>query len=317
MNKHVLIIGGSNYIGWELLSKLSEYELIVVNRGNKDRVYPENVKHIVSDRSSLAENYKSVIESSDAVIDMCAYSSEDIKSTIKITKHVEQYVLISSAAVYLESEIFPISENFEKGKHNTWGEYGYGKLKAENTLIDNINNNCSYTIVRPSYVYGNSNPIHRERFLYERIRYEDEVLIPRGGDAIIQLGHVDDLTEFLKKLMFNKKSYNEIFNYSSEEYIKLTGLVTLASELLGKEANTKFVDTKKFNISDREIFPFDNQTYFTDITRAKELIGMCPKINLREGLQKAFLEYDSKIDYKKVVSREKEKSITEKLNLIK
>lgn len=300
----ILIIGGSNYIGWNLLKILAKSKnniITVINRGNKKRQYPSNILHYVSDRnnkSKLANFFKD--KNYDIVYDMCSFNKVDSKQIIDLLQNkVKHFIHISSAAVYLESEILPIKEFFPTGAHPAWKEYGKNKLEAEKILIAaHQKNNFPVTIIRPSYVYGNDNPIPREAFLFKRIIDNRPVLLPNDGKAIIQLGHVHDLAILLSEIHQFSESIGKTYNVSYPEYITLEKLVLIAAEICKKEVKIMNVDTKKNNIAHRDIFPFDNETYFIDITAAQVDLNYFPEIDIYKGLRKSYEEFMNSSDYK-------------------
>ena len=170
-------MGGSFFIGWSFLQKIKdlEYNVYVLNRGTQNRKYPEGVEHIVCDRNKENE-LKGTLSKYDVdiVVDFSAFNKSHIMSLLQAleTSKIKHYIYISSAAVYLESQIFPIREDFATGRHRLWGRYGMGKLEGERILQEKSESDkFPITIIRPSYVYGPANYVVRRQTLWDIIQY--------------------------------------------------------------------------------------------------------------------------------------------------
>ena len=289
----VLVIGGSNFIGWRLVKLLTQNgeQVVVYNRGNHDRRYPDGVVHILGDRSDVDHLKEVVIQYGvEVVFDMCAFHEDHLKElTPTLLGLISRYVFISSAAGYLDNQILPLSEREKCGFHHQWGPYGSGKYSCDQFLLNfHANNGFPVTIVRPSYVYGLENPIDRETLLFDRITRELPVLIPYSGEAVIQLGNVDDLCDALYTMVRTEKGIGEIYNISGTEYITLNGLVELVSEIVGKPAKIYHVSPEELGFTQRQLFPFENNTYFTSIEKFRDTFHWVPQISLRHGLKEAY-----------------------------
>ena len=290
---NILIIGGSSFIGWRFVELLGQTDntVTVVNRGNHPRHYPDNAINIVCDRHDSA-NFSTVINSAkfDVVYDMCAFVSDDVQTTINLfSAQPGKYVFISTAATYLEPQELPITEDHAQGVHGVWGKYGKGKLDCERVLLNAYaKTGFPAVIVRPSYVYGIGNTIDRETFLFDRISKGRKILVPECGEVVIQLGEVGDLCGALLVLGERTGGVGSCYNISGNDLITLKGLVSLIADIMGKSYQTVFVNPKKYGMSDRDIFPFDNSTYYTSCEKFSTEFRWRPQVNLRQGLTQAY-----------------------------
>lgn len=293
---NVLLIGGSNFIGWRLLKSLEseEHRVTVINRGNVDREYPSNAEHIVSDRRDEAM-MRSAIGSKefDVVYDMCGFSVDDMTPVLRVLDgRVGKYVYVSTAAVYVEPLVMPIGESYPQGPHPRWAAYGSAKLSCEEALRTvHQSSGFPYLVVRPSYVYGAGNTINRECFLFDRISKARPILIPGGGEAVIQLGEVADLCGALLLAGQGPAGCGEAYNVSGSELVTLRALVRLAQEVVGRETELVSVGPAEFGFTDRDLFPFDNSSYFTSSEKFASQFGWSQGITLREGLEAAYEEW--------------------------
>lgn len=292
----ILIIGGSNFIGWrfvELLGKTNN-QIIVINRGNHRRSYPANITHKTADRNDYGMMLSAVGTTEfDAVFDMCGVVEDDMTQIVKLfSGRTKKYVFISTAATYLEPLLLPIGEDHAQGAHHIWGKYGSGKLACEQILLSVYDDNgFPAVIVRPSYVYGVGNSIDRETFIFDRITNGREILIPDDGEAVIQLGEVADLCKALLLIAETPKGYGECYNISGNEYLTLNSLITLIANIMGKDYKTRYVSPKNYGMADRDIYPFDNCTYFTTIKKFSKAFGWTLAVTLVDGLTTAYNEW--------------------------
>lgn len=86
----------------------------------------------------------------NVVIDT-AYNAADINMLLDGLRSYEEYILISSSAVYPESGLQPFKEKEQLGLNKYWGKYGTDKIKAEKVLLSR---NPNAYILRPPYLYG-------------------------------------------------------------------------------------------------------------------------------------------------------------------
>lgn len=293
---NILVIGGSNFIGWRFVKILgtTSHTVTVINRGNHKRVYPGNITHRTADRNDYDEMLAAIGDTTyDAVFDMCGFVESDMQHIVKLfAKRAKKYVFISSAATYIEPLEMPIAEDYAQGSHHVWGKYGSGKLACERVLLK-AHKQAGFpaVIVRPSYVYGIGNNIDRETFLFDRITKGRAILIPGDGQAVLQLGEVSDLCHGLLCIAEAAKGYGECYNISGGQIITLDGLVALVAQIMGKRYTFAHVQPKDYGMTDRHVFPFDNVSYVTNCRKFTNDFGWAPEVLLAEGLSAAYKEW--------------------------
>ncbi len=291
---NILIAGGSYFIGWDVLKKLNMdiHQVFVLNRGTHSRVYEKNVKHIVCDRNNQAQLKEELADCTiDIVVDFSAFNEKHVTNLLDALDlaKLTQYIYISSAAVYLESQILPIKEGFATGRHRSWGEYGESKLRGELAVKEGAQSyGFKYTIVRPSYVYGPGNYVYREDFFFDRISQNRPILMPGDGNTLLQLGYLTDLSEVIVSCVNNIKVMNEVLNISGAEMITFQGLIQLICNIMDKNPpKIHAVNTNELRIHEKQIFPFETSTYFISNEKATNLLGYSPKVDLSAGLFKS------------------------------
>ena len=106
--KKILVTGGtvfvSRYIAEYYIKKSDE--VYVLNRNSKPQ--SEGVHLIEADRHNLGDVLKG--KHFDVVIDVTAYTGEDVRLLLEALGSYEDYILISSSAVYPETESQPFRE---------------------------------------------------------------------------------------------------------------------------------------------------------------------------------------------------------------
>lgn len=292
----VLVIGGSNFIGWRLVELLGKtnHSVTVINRGNHPQSYPHSVVHRSADRNDFDQMAAAIGDGNfDAVFDMCGYVERDMQHVVKLFGgRTKKYVFISTAATYLEPLVLPITEDHPQGVHGVWGKYGSGKLACERVLLAAYKTSgFPAVIVRPSYVYGIGNTIDRETWLFDRITEGRTVLIPGDGEAVIQLGEVSDLCQALLSIAETPKGLGECYNISGNELVTPKSLIALVAKIVGKDYKTLCVNPKDYGMTDRDIFPFDSCTYFTANDKFSNEFGWSPAVSLIDGLAAAYSEW--------------------------
>ncbi|MBI4641240.1 MAG: NAD-dependent epimerase/dehydratase family protein, partial [Candidatus Tectomicrobia bacterium] len=106
---HILIIGGTRYMGRIAVQRLLERSdtVTVFSRGNTKPEWWSQVHHIAGNRSEY-KDFRAKLKGKpfDAVIDMQAYRKEDIESALETFRgNIGRYVMISTGSVYLDSKL--------------------------------------------------------------------------------------------------------------------------------------------------------------------------------------------------------------------
>ena len=292
--KKILIMGGNQFVGKEIVKNFLEkdYIVYVLNRGTRKNI--EGVFFLKADRNNYieTENILKNIEV-DIIVDVSAYTEEQVDILQKVMKdRFKQYILISSASVYNSIESAPVNEESETGENLIWGDYAKNKYLAEQKTIENSNlYNFKYTIYRPFYIYGIGNNLDRENYFFSRIKYDLPIYIPSKNN-IIQFGYVEDLALAIESSINNSDFYNQIFNISGDEYVTMSEFIEICAKVINKKTTIKYVDTAKSQIKVRDWFPFREVNLFGDISKL-ENTGFRNTYSLVQGLEKTY-KYNDK-----------------------
>lgn len=277
---NILITGGTVFASRFTAEYFSNKgnNVYVLNRGNN--IQSPNVIHIKGDRHDLGNALK--MYHFDAVLDITAYTRDDVKSLAAGLGTFDTYVFISSSAVYPETLEQPFNEQQICGANSYWGDYGINKLAAEEFVCENIKN--AY-VIRPPYLYGPMNNLYRETFVFECAENDLPFYIPKDGKMPLQFFHIRDMCRFVE-ILLEKKPKEQIYNVGNSEIVDINKWVELCYEVLGKKPEIKYVDG---SIPQRSYFPFLDYSYVLDVTKQNEL--MKDTIPLFEGLCESYEWY--------------------------
>jgi len=131
----------------------------------------------------------------DVIYDMNGREKTDTQPLADAYKgRVDHFVYMSSAGVYLKSDLMPHRETDAvdpKSRH-------VGKLDTENYLreID-----MPFTSIRPTYIYGPQNYNPLEEYFFHRVVADRPVVVPGHGQHLTGLGHVKDLATAMAQVI--------------------------------------------------------------------------------------------------------------------
>lgn len=282
--KKILVTGGtvfvSRYIAEYYVAQ--GYDVYVLNRNSREQ--SEGVTLIEADRHNIGDVLRNL--HFDVVIDT-AYTSNDVVSLLDALGSYEEYILISSSAVYPEYAPQPFQEKTPLAVNKYWGKYGTDKIEAEKILMKR---NPNAYILRPPYLYGQMNNVYRESFVFDCALADRKFYLPKDGGMKLQFFHVHDLCRFIDILLKSKPSQH-IFNVGSKEAISIREWVELCYRVVGKKA--EFVNVYD-DIEQRNYFSFYNYEYYLDVSLQDAL--MPDTKPLYDGLNEAFNWYKDNSD---------------------
>ena len=212
--KRILILGGTGFIGpHQVRCALARgHQVTVFNRGRSGKgMFGDHVEELVGDRGSDLEALKG--RTWDVVIDESASQSSAPewveRSTALLRDRVDQYLLVSTRSVYLDTSRVPMTaaapvltrENSPVAAGQPLG-YGHAKAYAEKAAQAAMPGRV--TVVRPGLIIGPEDDTDRFTYWPVRIARGGEVLAPGDGSDHVQNIDVRDLVEFQTKLVENR-----------------------------------------------------------------------------------------------------------------
>jgi nucleoside-diphosphate-sugar epimerase len=190
-------------------------------------------------------------------------------------KHnVKRFVFISSSMIYGD---FDQDCNPETASKTPIEPYGIMKLCAEN-LVRNYNRlyGLEYSIVRPSAVYGPYDVVDRVLSKFIVKAKANETMSINGEGLALDFSYVDDVADGMILCATHPKGANETFNITRG----IARTLVNAGNIIIKETNSK-----------SELIVNENDGKYPkrgtlDISKARNLLGFNPAVNLEEGLKR-------------------------------
>ena len=272
--KKVLITGGTTFVSKYAAQYFKEhnYDVYVLNRNTKPQV--EGVTLIEGNRHELGEKLKAI--HFDVVADITAYAADDIIDLYEALGTFDQYIMISSSAVYPENGVQPLKEDSRMAVNKFWGKYGTDKIDAEKCLLKRVPD--AY-ILRPPYIYGAMNNVYREAFVFECAKIDRKFYLPKDGEMKLQFLHVKDLCRLMEIIMETKPA-EHILNVGNVDAVSIKDWVTMCYGCFDKTPS--FVPVHE-DIEQRNYFSFYNYEYYLDVQKQQKLFPQT--ILLEDGLR--------------------------------
>ncbi len=276
----ILVTGGTVFVSKFITTYFAQkgHEVFTLNRGNREQV--KGSFHIKADRSLLNGCLKDF--HFDAVIDVCGYNEADIKNLLNGLTSFDDYIFISSSAVYPETLPRPFNENQTVGENTFWGAYGINKIAAEKYLVKHC---PSAYILRPPYLYGPMQNLYREPFVFECAEANRKFYIPKDGKMKLQFFHVDDLCKTIEAIL-EKHPENHILNVGNKEPTDINEFVNLCYKAVSTRLETEYITDHP---NQRDYFSFLDYEYVLDVTEMEKLLPV--QKDLYQGLKQSYEWY--------------------------
>ncbi len=263
-------------------------EVYVLNRGTREQV--ESVRLIQADRHALGDALKG--HCFDAVLDICAYCARDVNALLNALDGFSDYILVSSSAVYPETNARPFREEQAIGPNRIWGQYGLDKIAAEKALTAR----CPKAyILRPPYLYGPMQNLYREPFVFDCAAAERPFYIPGDGKMGLQFFHVADLCRVMEAIL-TRHPDDHLFNVGNPEAVDINAFVAECYAAVGRSLHPVFVP--KDAAPQRSYFCFHDYDYLLDTTKQQALLAKT--VPLSQGLRESWAWYQ---EHRNEVSR--------------
>lgn len=276
----ILITGGTNFVSRAMANYYIKkgHTVYVLNRNTRPQ--EEGAILIQADRQRLGNSLKKY--SFDVVLDITAYTKEDVRSLLESVNDVGDYVLISSSAVYPDHLPQPFREEQSIGYNTVWKDYGINKCQAEEYLLSKF---PGAYILRPPYLYGKMQNLYREPFVFDCAMANRAFYLPKDGKLPLQFFDVEDLCRFTE-ILLEKSPDRRIYNVGNENCVTAEEWVRLCYKVCGKEPEIFYVDEE---IMQRNYFPFYDYAYRLDVSAQKRLMPQTK--NLQDGLRESLIWY--------------------------
>lgn len=255
----ILVTGGAGFVGSHLCEKLVSMGHQVVSIDNlstgSEKNLPDSVQLIKSDVLEIEKYYNDLPEL-DSIIHLSAQTSVpnslanplfDFKNNAQGTatvlevarkKKVSDFRMVSSAAIYGDTQTLPTTEKADK---NPMSMYGMSKLISENlALFYSKMYGLSGFIFRPSNIYG---PRQRNDLeggvvsIFAKVIAENGIAKIYGdGKQTRDFIYVKDVANFLSSKLGETESFDTV-NLSSGKELSIIDLWVMMCEVYGYESD--------------------------------------------------------------------------------
>ena len=239
-----LMIGGTGTISMAIvrqLAKSPDWEVWLLNRGNRCAQVPENIHQIqcdINDEAAAAEILKDY--SFDTVCEFIGFVPAQVERDVRLFKgKTRQYIYISSASAYHKpSASYLITEGTALA--NPHWEYSRNKIACEEYLMKCYRQDgFPVTIVRPSHTYDERAlpmGVHGLKGFWQvvnRMRQGKKVIIHGDGTSLWALTFNEDFARGFIGLMGNRHAIGEAFHIMGDEILTWNQIYQTIADALG------------------------------------------------------------------------------------
>lgn len=297
--------GGAGFIGSHTVDHLlaDGVEVVVLDNLRSGRL--ENVRQHVNKRNfrfvrgDIRDSHliKDLVSDVDAIIHLAALVSVpesirdpaltyeiNVNGTLNLLKasadfSIKRFVYASSCAVYGDMKNLPIKEDYPP---KPLSPYASSKLTAE-SYVQKYNRNFGletvclryFNVYGPRQIYSDYSGVIT-RFI-NRLTNGLPLVIFGDGEQTRDFVYVTDVAEANILALKHAKAIGEIFNIGTGVGTTINRLASMLLELAGKNS------LETVHSEPRE---GDIRHSVADISKAKEKLGYCPKVSLKDGLKR-------------------------------
>ncbi len=250
-----LFIGGTGTISMGIVKRLAQdpqWEVYLLNRGNRSSEVPAGIKQITADiynEEDVAEKLKGM--KFDVVSEFIAFDVKAVQRDYRLFKDItDQYIFISSASAYNKpAASYVITEGTALA--NPYWEYSRNKIACEEFLMKMYREEgFPVTIVRPSHTYDERNVplgVHGNKGFYQvikRMQQGKPVIIQGDGSSLWTLTFNSDFAVGFTGLMANKHAIGEAFQITGDETLTWDQIYQTIADALGVELKAYHVSSE-------------------------------------------------------------------------
>ena len=264
-----LFIGGTGTISTAIVKRLAEelnWEVWILNRGNRTDVIPEGVHQIICDISDEAAAAKALEGMTfDVVSEFIGFTLDQVERDYRLFKgKTKQYMYISSASAYNKPAANYIITEGTTLANPHW-EYSRNKIVCEEFLMKKYREEgFPVTIVRPSHTYDERNVplgVHGKKGFYQVIKRMQEgkpVIIQGDGTSLWTVTFNKDFAIGYTGLMGNRHAIGEAFQITGDETLTWNQIYQTIADALDVELKPYHISSDYLSaVGDKYGFDFE------------------------------------------------------------
>ncbi len=300
MKKKILIVGGSGFVGTNILKKINKekYKLFATRFTGKNFYKSPKIKYFKGDLKNL-QFCKKITRSIDEIIMCAAVSSgamviqnnpmyhvnDNIIMNLNLLKaaeknKVKKFIFLSSNTVYPAGKKSMVENDLNYKLFSKYFNVGWMKIFSEK-LCEMYKKKMKICIIRPANLYGphdKFDPV-RSKVIPALIRkFENQKIVEVWGSGkdIKDFLYIDDFVNNLLSVK-DKIKHFEVLNISSSKSVSLKEIIKILKKIYVKK-NVKIV----FNSNKPSMIPFRR----INNSKIKKLIKFKLNYSLESGLRK-------------------------------
>ncbi len=299
MIKKILIIGGTGFIGQNLIKKLRSKNFQIISLSKKKQL-PKKKKNItyksidISNKKKLNKiskiKFNIVInlggninhQNPKETVQAHFYGLKNVLKTINL-KNLNLFIQIGSSLEYGTSR----SPHLESQLCKPNSSYGKAKLKATNYLRRISNSeNFKLVILRPYQIFGPYQKL--DRLIPQVIKFclKDKKFDCTEGRQKRDFLFVDDFVDLILKILNKKKFSSGIYNVGYGKPINVKNVIQLIRNLI-KSGEPNFGKVKMRKDEVMKLYP--------KINKVKKCFNWRPTTTLKSGIRKTIKYYKKKM----------------------
>lgn len=302
-----LFIGGTGTISMaitRLLAGMPEWELYLLNRGNRRYDLPEGIKTIeadINDEALVAEKISDM--RFDVVCDFIGFVKEQLERDYRLFRgKTKQFMYISSASAYQK----PLSDyRITEGTPlvNPYWEYSRNKIACEDYLMKLYREEgFPVTIIRPSHTYDERSVplgVHGDRGSFQvirRMQLGKPVIVHGDGTGLWTMTHNSDFAKAFVGLMGNVHAIGENYQITSDETLTWNQIYQTIADCLGVEYKPYYVASDFLDAASRYDFrggligDKSNSLVFDNAKVKRAVPGFTATVRFEQGVRNT-IEY--------------------------
>ena len=239
-----LFIGGTGTISAAIVRRLVNelnWEVWLINRGNRASAVPEGVRQIIADINDETTVLNQLGDATfDVVGEFIGFTRDQVERDYRLFNgRTRQYIYISSASAYHKPAASHIITEGTTLANPHW-QYSRDKIACEDFLMRKYREEgFPVTIVRPSHTYDERSVplgVHGKNGSWQvvdRIRKGKPVIIQGDGTSLWTMTFNTDFAVGYTGLMGNRHAIGEAFQITGDETLTWNQIYQTIADALG------------------------------------------------------------------------------------